>query len=706
MDYFRELQQTAESYLPSEQIDILKKAYLLAENAHNGQFRSSGEPYITHPVAVANILGQMRLDYETLTAAILHDVIEDTSFTYEQISQEFGQTIAELVDGVSKLDKLKFRNRQEAQVENFRKMLMAMVQDIRVIFIKLADRTHNMRTLASLRPEKRRRIAKETLEIYSLLAHRLGINNLKLELEELGFAALYPLRYNIISDAIEIARNHQKAMIQRILLEIKAKLEDGNIKCEVYALEKTVYTTYQKMKLKEQRFHSIMDIYSIRVIVDDIDACYRVLGRLHSLYKPRFNRFKDYISVPKVNGYQSLHTSMVGPNGVPIEALIRTTEMNNVAEMGIATYWRYKAKHETNSSNQIKVQRWMQSLLELQKSAGSSVEFIDGVKSDLFPREIYIFTPKGRIIELPTGSTPVDFAYAVHTDIGNHCIGANVDKHPYPLSQALSSGQTVDIIVSKDITPSAQWLNYVVSSKARDKIRHALKKQKREDAVKLGEKLLTHLLEVHHCDIKKLPKEKINSLLTSMKVSNLNDLYANISLGNITSSLVAEILCDTNNQDQNDQTNTKKLVVYSSNNLLLTQAKCCYPIPNDPIIGHISPEKGLVIHYVYCRNIKEKQVDTEHIIDVEWALNIQRNFVANLIVRLLNKQDTLTNVINEINTHNATLQNFNKKKSDGRVDTLSILLEVKNDQHLAEIISAIQQLNNIISVDRYQNSSL
>ena len=413
MYLFEPLDRIIREYLQPEQIELVKRAFVIARDAHEGQFRSSGEPYITHPVAVAAIIAEMRLDHEAVMAALLHDVIEDTPYTEEQLTKEFGQSVAEIVDGVSKLDKLKFRTRQEAQAESFRKMILAMTKDIRVVLIKLADRTHNMRTLGSLRPDKRRRIAKETLEIYSPLAHRLGIEHLKEELDELGFAAMYPQRYSVLQKVIQVARGNRKDMIQRITDEITGRLNDVDIKARVFGREKSLYSIYQKMRLKEQQFQSIMDIYAFRVIVNDLDTCYRVLGQMHSLYKPRPGKVKDYIAVPKANGYQSLHTSMIGPHGVPVEVQIRTEEMDQIAEMGVAAHWAYKQGGKNDSTTaQIRAQRWLQSIIELQQSAGNSFEFIENVKSDLFSKEIYVFTPKGRIVELPAGATSIDFASA------------------------------------------------------------------------------------------------------------------------------------------------------------------------------------------------------------------------------------------------------------------------------------------------------
>lgn len=468
MYLFEPLDRIIQGYLPPEQIERVKRAYVIARDAHEGQTRSSGEPYITHPVAVASIIAEMKLDQEAVIAALLHDVIEDTPYTEEELAAEFGQSVADIVQGVSKLDKLKFRTRQEAEVANFRKMILAMTKDIRVVLIKLADRTHNMRTLGALRPDKRRRIAKETLEIYSPLAHRLGIEHIKNELEDLGFEAMHPQRYRVLKMAIASARGHRKELIQRIADDIRGRLEEVQIEARVYGREKHLYSIYQKMRQKDQHFHSILDIYAFRVVVDNVDNCYRVLGQMHALYKPRPKRVKDYIAVPKPNGYQSLHTSMIGPHGVPVEVQIRTEDMDKMADMGVTAHWRYKeGESHHNTTVQLKAQQWLQSIVELQSSAGNTAEFIDSVKSDLFSDDIFVFTPKGRIVELPANATAIDFAYAVHSGIGDRCVGAMVDRNPYPLSEPLRTGQTVEIITEQGKRPNASWLNFVVSGKAR-----------------------------------------------------------------------------------------------------------------------------------------------------------------------------------------------------------------------------------------------
>ena len=475
MYLFEPLERIIKGYLPAEKIELVRRAFVIARDAHEGQTRSSGEPYITHPVAVACIIAEMKLDHEAVMAALLHDVIEDTPYTEEQLANEFGSSVADIVQGVSKLDKLKFRTRQEAQVENFRKMILAMTKDIRVVLIKLADRTHNMRTLGSLRPDKRRRIAKETLEIYSPLAHRLGIEHIKNELENLCLQAIYPHRYNILKTGIEMARSSRQDLIAKITHEIENRLAEVGIPARVYGREKHLYALYQRMLRKEQHFHSILDIYAFRIVVDTVDNCYRVLGQMHALYKPRPYQVKDYIAVPKTNGYQSLQTSMIGHKGVPIEVHIRTEEMDQMAELGVAAFWQYSEDKSHSTSVQQRAQRWLQSIVELQQSAGNTEEFIESVKSDLFSNDIYVFTPKGRIVELPARATALDFAYAVHSDIGDCCVGAIVDHAPYPISQPLQSGQTVEILTEPGKHPHPSWLKFVVSSKAKAKIRQALK---------------------------------------------------------------------------------------------------------------------------------------------------------------------------------------------------------------------------------------
>ena len=706
MYLFEGLNHIIQEYLPPEQVELVKRAFVVARDAHEGQSRSSGEPYITHPVAVASIIAGMRLDHEAVMAALLHDVIEDTPYTEEQLKGEFGASVAEIVEGVSKLDKLKFRTRQEAEVANFRKMILAMTKDIRVVLIKLADRTHNMRTLSALRPDKRRRIAKETLEIYAPLAHRLGIEHIKNELEDLGFEAMHPQRYAVLQKVVQIARGNRKDMIERISAEIKGRLEDVGIQARVFGREKHLYAIYQKMRLKDQQFHSIMDIYAFRTVVDNLDTCYRVLGQMHSLYKPRPGRVKDYIAVPKANGYQSLHTSMIGPHGVPVEVQIRTEEMDQMAEMGVAAHWAYKQGGRNDSTTaQIKAQRWLQSLIELQQSAGNSFEFIESVKSEFFPKEIYVFTPKGRIVELPKGATPVDFAYAVHTDIGKNCVAANVDRKPYPLSQALESGQTIDIVTSTDAKPNAAWLNFVVTAKARSSIRHALKNLRHDEAVESGKRQLVHALSPIKLD--DLNPEYVRNVLIDLKLADLDDLFMEIGLGNQMSSVIAHRLLGESieiDTDGNPDNNSSPLEINANGGLLTTFAQCCHPVPGDPIIAYASPGKGLVIHHEACSNLKDRKDNPKHYMSVDWEKSsAQLEFEAELRIEMLNQQGTLPHLMSAISSMDSNIQSIWTEEQEGRLYQIVVLLTVKDKKHLEQIIRKIKAIPELISIERNIN---
>ena len=616
-------------------------------------------------------------------------------------SQNLETWAAREKDGQLDWQKL-FASQPEKAPAKTAEVIMAMVQDIRVILIKLADRTHNMRTLGSLRPDKRRRIARETLEIYSPLAHRLGIHHIKTELEELGFEALYPNRYRVIKKVVKAARGNRKEMIQKILSEIEGRLQEAGIPCRVSGREKHLYSIYCKMVLKEQRFHSIMDIYAFRVIVNDSDTCYRVLGQMHSLYKPRPGRVKDYIAIPKANGYQSLHTSMIGPHGVPVEVQIRTEDMDQMAEMGVAAHWAYKEHGETSTTAQIRAQRWMQSLLELQQSAGSSFEFIESVKSDLFPDEIYVFTPEGRIVELPAGATPVDFAYAVHTDIGHACVGARVDRQPYPLSQPLTSGQTVEIITAPGARPNAAWLNFVVSSKARAKIRQLLKNLKRDDSVSLGRRLLNHALGGSR-KLNEIPQENIQRELDRMKLATLDDLLAEIGLGNAMSVVVAKNLQHGDASIPPATQSHGHLPIKGADGVLITFAKCCRPIPGDPIIAHVSPGKGLVIHHESCRNIRGYQKEPEKFMAVEWDKETAQEFITEIKVEMFNHQGALANLTAAINTTTSNIQSLNTEEKDGRVYSAFIRLTARDRVHLANIMRKIRVMPDVIKVTRNRN---
>lgn len=698
MYLFEGLKESASGYLEPEQVELLKQAYQVARDAHEGQMRTSGEPYITHPVAVARILADMRLDHETLMAALLHDTIEDTHVTKDDLADLFGVDVAELVEGVSKLDKLKFRDKKEAQAENFRKMMMAMTQDIRVILIKLADRTHNMRTLGALRPDKRRRIARETLEIYAPIANRLGIHNIKSELEDLGFQAYYPMRYRVLKEVVKAARGNRKELIQSIEAAVETRLADAKLGGVVKGREKNLYSIYNKMQSKELQFQEVMDIYAFRVIVDSIDTCYRVLGAMHGLYKPRPGRFKDYIAIPKANGYQSLHTSLFGPHGVPVEIQIRTEDMDQMADKGVAAHWVYKGgTQSTGTTSQVRARKWMQSLLELQQSASTSFEFVENVKTELFPEEIYVFTPEGRILELPVGATAVDFAYEVHTDVGNTCVGARVNRQAYPLSQPLISGQTVEIITAKGARPNAAWLNFVVTGKARSKIRQVLKTVKGNDAISLGRRLLNHALGEHKLDT--IAQEQIDKVIRDTKHTTLDSLLADIGLGNAMSIVIAQrLLGDTMLPSENKDSHL--MPIRGAEGMLVTFANCCRPIPGDAVIAHVSPGKGLVVHMENCANIRGYQGEPDKYIPVQWDNVDGVEYQANLRVEIVNHQGALAKITSIIAAEGSNIHNLSTEERDGRVYLINLRISVHDRIHLANVMRRIRVLPEVLRTSR------
>jgi GTP pyrophosphokinase/guanosine-3',5'-bis(diphosphate) 3'-pyrophosphohydrolase len=695
---FEGLRQQLAEYLPAEHVQRAAAAFKLAAEAHKTQKRQSGEPYITHPVAVAGILADMRLDHETIMAALLHDVIEDTVFTQEDLAEQFGSTVAELVEGVSKLDKLKFDSKEELQTENYRKMIMAMVHDIRVILIKLADRTHNMRTLGSLRPDKRRRIARETLEIYAPLAHRLGIHDIKNELELHGFKALYPWRAKLLESQVRQARGNRRELVERVQTEIESRLQEHGIEARVMGREKHLYSIYQKMLHKELRFEQVMDIYAFRVIVDEVDTCYRVLGALHNLYKPIETRFKDYIAIPKSNGYQSLHTSLKGPHGIPVEIQIRTEEMNLMADRGVAAHWLYKTDEATGTTAQVRARRWMQSLLELQQSTGNAFEFIENVKSELFPEEIYVFTPDGRIIELPQGATPVDFAYAVHTDIGNTCIGARVNHKVYSLSKPLETGQTVEIKTAPGSRPNIAWLNFAVTGKARAKIRQYLKGQETREAEQLGERLLRAALgPVNYNDI---TEDEFARVCEEVKIASKSDLLREIGLGNMMSVAIAKRLLGEMQQIKDDQPSYRSLAIKGAEGLLVSFAKCCRPIPGDDIIAHVSPGKGLVIHRRECKNVRGHEDEPGRYFPVQWDNKPEAEFITEVRVEVVNHQGALAKLTSAISATGCNIHGLKTEEVDANIYYIDVALTVHDRKQLADVIRYIRKMPDVQRVAR------
>ena len=709
-----ELSKTIGTYLQPEQVNKVQLAYQFSAEAHEGQKRVSGEPYIHHPLEVAYILGDMRMDYQTLVAAILHDVIEDTPTVKTEIRKKFGKGIAELVDGVSKLDKVKFESFEEAQANNFQKMLMAMSTDIRVILVKLADRLHNMRTLEALKSGKRVRIAKETLEIYAPIALRLGINSIRLELEELGFATLYPLRYRILDEQINKARGHRKEVISKIRTALKRRMRQEKIPGQIFGREKHLHGIYKKMRDQNLSFSDVYDVYAFRIIVDDVDTCYRTVGTVHNLYKPVPGKFKDYIAIPKTNGYQSLHTALFGPYGVPIEIQIRTKEMNDVAEVGIAAHWLYKTGNTSKNINlvnkdrsgtQQRAREWLRNIVEMNKTAGNPEEFFENVKIDLFPDEVYIFTPKGKIMELPNGSTAIDFAYAIHTDIGNTCVGARVNRKLVPLGTQLTNGQTVEIIAASSGRPNPAWLSFVVTAKARSQIRHFLKNLQQSEAIALGKRLLNRELEPFSLTYQDISEADMKYLLNENKNENENELFKDIGLGNKMAPLIArqlvvlKKLASKKNQE-NSVDNTIPLSIKGTEGMVVKFPKCCYPIPGDPIHGFVTSGRGIVIHRQTCKNLAEYQKQQEKWINVEWEPYNEGEYQVKIHLNVNNQRGVLATVAAAIADTDANINSVEMKERDGRHTSLRFIIEVKNRVHLAKVIRRIRLIKSVSQIDR------
>ena len=696
-----------EGYLEPDQIAEVYRAYLFGAEAHDGQSRASGEPYIYHPLAVAHILAEMRMDTKSLIAALLHDVIEDTPTAKDQIIKLFGEEVAELVDGVSKLTNIEFESRLEAQAENFRKMILAMTRDIRVILVKLADRLHNMRTLGAMRADKRRRIARETLEIYAPIANRLGMNRVRLELEELGFAALYPLRYRVLTDRMKKSRGNRKEIVSKIENSILERIKQEGLTAQVIGREKHLYGIYKKMREKHVSFNEIMDVYAFRIIVNSVDICYRVLGVVHNLYKPVPGRFKDYIAIPKANGYQSLHTVLFSPYGVPIEVQIRTDDMHRVAEAGIAAHWLYKSGDDTGNSAQVRARQWLLDLLEIQQHAGNSMEFLENVKVDLFPDEVYVFTPKGTIMELPRGATAVDFAYAVHTDVGNQCVAVKIDRRLMPLRSELRNGQTVEIITAAGARPNPAWLNFVHTAKARANIRNFLKNLQHDEAVSLGQRLLNKSLEQYGSNLQSLPEKNVQHVTDTFKVGSFDKLLMDIGLGNRMPMLVARALIQGEDEKlskeiKSSSSESKPLAIKGTEGTVVTYAKCCRPIPGDKILGFVTAGRGVVIHVEGCKNVADYRNKPEKWIDVEWESGVTGEFPVELRLLVANQRGVLATIAAAISDLDANIENVVMDERDGQHSQLTFTVAVKNRKHLARIIKRLRSLSNVVRIARAQ----
>lgn len=688
------------NYLESNQVESIRRAYHFAEQCHEGQTRRSGERYITHPLAVAHVLAMMHMDYECIMAGLLHDVIEDTEMSKRDVIAEFGEPVAELVEGVTKLAQAAFETRQHAQAENLRKMLLAMSRDIRVIIVKLADRLHNMRTLGHLRPEKRRRIANETLEIYAPIAQRLGMNLMRCELEDLGFHVLYPIRYRVLADAVRKARGNRKEIVSQITASILNRMEQEGLSADIQGREKNLYSIYKKMVSKQLSFSEVMDVYAFRIIVDDVDACYRMLGVVHNLYKPVQGKFKDYIAIPKANGYQSLHTVLFGPFGVPIEVQIRSRDMDQLAEAGVAAHWLYKTGEGAgNTLAHRKARQWLQGILEMQKGSGDSMEFLENLRIDLFPDEIYVSTPKGEILTLPRGSTAVDFAYAVHSDVGNSCVAARVGRHLVPLSSQLETGQSVEIITSPTSHPNPAWLNFVVTPKARTNIRNYLKHLQGEEAIQLGLRLLNKHLTAFSAALENVPTKRINALVKEYELENFDELLTELGLGNISALLVAQKLLQEETPDKEPQA----LLIAGTEGMVVNFARCCHPIPGDPIHGFVSAGRGIIIHQRSCKNTTHLREQNEKWLDVAWAKEIHRDFPVDLLMHLRNQRGALATIASVISEAESNIDNVIVDERDGGYTHLRLTIEVTNRQHLARIIRRLRQLEMVERINRINN---
>ncbi|MCH2577769.1 MAG: bifunctional GTP diphosphokinase/guanosine-3',5'-bis pyrophosphate 3'-pyrophosphohydrolase [Pseudomonadales bacterium] len=707
LDTIDSLADDLSSYLGKDQINSVRRAYYYAEQAHEGQYRHSGDAYVTHPLAVASILSEMHMDHQSLMAAMLHDVIEDTGVTKTAIKSQFGNTVADLVDGVSKLNKITFSSHAEAQAENFQKMAMAMAKDLRVILVKIADRLHNMRTLKVLAPDKRRRIGRETLDIYAPIANRLGMNNVRVEFEELCFAALYPMRARRITAAVKRIRGNRKEIVLQIQTSLEACLEREGLPGRTIGREKHLYSIYEKMRSQHKSFSEITDVYAFRIIVDRVDACYRVLGAVHSLYKPVPGRFKDYIAIPKANGYQSLHTTLFGMHGVPIEIQIRTEEMEAMANNGIASHWLYKSTDDLPSNAHIRAREWVNGLLDIQKHAGNSLEFIENVKIDLFPDEIYVFTPKGTIFELPAGSTAVDFAYAIHTDVGNSCVACRISRRLAPLSEPLQSGQTVEVITAPGTQPNPAWLSFVITGKARSNIRHYLKNQKHSESVSLGRRLLNKALASFGSDLASVTKENIDAVLTQTKLKSLDQLLEEIGLGNRMSYMIAQKLAAHSSiatlEDGNEPEQQETLAIRGSEGMVMNYAKCCHPIPGDPIVGHISSGRGMVIHTDECNNIAEIRDNPEKCVAVSWDPNVEGEFSVELRVELENLRGIIATLATTITGAEANIEKISTVERDARFIIVNLSLNVRNRVHLAHVMKRVRLIKAVASVTRVKS---
>ena len=694
----RRLVDTLESYLPADQVARILEAYEFGAAAHEGQARRSGEPYITHPVAVAQELAEMHLDSEAICAAILHDVVEDTEASLGEIREKFGEEVALIVDGVSKLDQIQFRSRAEAQAESFRKMMLAMIEDIRVILVKLSDRLHNMQTLGAMPAAKKKRIARETLDIYAPIANRLGINRLKVQLEDLGFKHLHPFRYRVLDNALKKSKGTQRQIVKRITEQFEKAMAEDGISGDVIGREKHLYSIYKKMAEKKRVLSDVVDVYGFRIIVDDVTTCYQTLGLVHQLYKPMPGRFKDYIAIPRINGYQSLHTTLFGPKGLPLEVQIRTRHMDRVAESGVASHWIYKADEKSDATPQRRAREWLANLAELQQS-GTSEEFLESVKVDLFPDKIYVFTPKGDIMPLPKGATTVDFAYAVHTDIGDRTVAAKINRGLVPLRTPLQNGQTVEIITSRGAKPNPNWLTFVRSAKARTAIRNHMKNLRAAESVDLGRRLLDKSLKDLGSSLRKVGKVRMAEALEEFGLNNTTELFEQLGLGERLAPLTARFLLGAA-EDSDGAEDVASLVIAGTEGMVVSYAKCCYPLPGDAVMGYLTAGRGVVIHRNTCGNLSNFRKQPEKWIAVSWEGKIDREFHCLIQCETRNRTGVLAEVAATIADSRSNIEQVEVISRHEDVSVLTFLLQVHDRIHLAQIMRSVRKMPNVIRVSR------
>ncbi len=694
-----ELRDLLNTYLEPDRVAVILRAFEVGAHAHEGQTRKTGEPYIMHPVAVARILANLRMDHQSVAAAILHDTIEDTPLTKEEISDQFGDEIAALVDGVTKLDKMKFRTRHEADAESFRKMLLAMSRDLRVIFIKLADRLHNMRTLGSMSPDSRRRIARETLDIYAPIADRLGMNSLKSELEDLGFAHLHPWRHRTIAEHVQEVTGDRREVIETIRKALKRKMSEVGVPCRILGREKTPYSIYRKMQSRDLSFSEVTDVYGFRVITHSEPHCYMALGAAHALYQPKPGRFKDYIALPKANGYQSLHTVLSSPYGLPVEIQIRTEEMDITAEKGAAAHWQYKSGETSSVSAQVRAREWLMQLVDVQRHTGDSMEFLDGAKSDLFPDDIFVFTPKGKIIDLRRNATALDFAYAIHTDVGNHTSAILVDKVEVPLSTHLAHGQTVEVVTDPDTHPVPEWLDFVATAKARTAIRHYIRSLEQKDTVALGMHLLETALSARGTSVTEIPQAQLDQLVADNHFERHEDLYTNLALGNLLAGVVAAKLAPEASGVGEGEV-AEALTIAGLEGSAVEFAACCHPVPGDPIVGFVSAGKGVVVHRANCRNMRELRKHPDRCLVVQWAPLTHGMYRVALRLTTRNVPGVLASLTATLNEAGTNIERVEQPESNPETATLMFTISVEDRDHMARVMRRLRRNRNVMKVSR------